>query len=486
MIVKFEKIISYSSEHPSYPAANLLQRNSERCNTWRCAKPGEMLAHVIFQLAESSYITGVEIGNFQSCVVIVTASTTSEPDNWIVIVNHRFMTNDRASNGMFKDQVQIFTKRELNPDTMKIKFDRVKVTCMQSANMRVLFGLSYIVLRSDTAADLGLDMFGRFKLKQPHVIKTPLEMMREKLAKTEEEKKTDYKKLLEQMQKNSVESFSRSQEEKKPMKRPLLEKLEAGKADEVFGKKDKVQPPKDKKNKKETPNREAKNTEDTPKEKVVVRTPFGDIVPSKDTVKNSIKDTTKSPSNSKKRPPSEVESSSDVGYSEKKQKCAECSKELEDQPCKTCQRLSQPATVGNATPKTKHDTPVRCKKPFRELFSGVTFSLSGYVNPKRDEIRRKALNMGAKYIPDPNTTNKKCTYLICAFKNTPKYQQFKKHTKIVSHTFIEECFDKKTRFPWRRYALDQKDRSQPESEEEIDSNQPESAYDMDTDAESDY
>lgn len=42
------------------------------------------------------------------------------------------------------------------------------------------------------------------------------------------------------------------------------------------------------------------------------------------------------------------------------------------------------------------------------------------------------------------------------------------------------------RFPWRRYALDQKDRSQPESEEEIDSNQPESAYDMDTDADSDY
>lgn len=42
------------------------------------------------------------------------------------------------------------------------------------------------------------------------------------------------------------------------------------------------------------------------------------------------------------------------------------------------------------------------------------------------------------------------------------------------------------RFPWRRYTLDQKDKMQPESEEEIDGNQSESVYDMDTDADSDY
>lgn len=496
MIVKFEKIISCSSEHPSYPAANLLQSNSEKWKaTWRCAKPGEMLAHVIFQLSESSYITGVDIGNFQSCVVIVTGSTASEPDNWIVIVNYKFMTNDEAANNKFKDQVQIFTKRELNPDILKIKFDRIKVTCMQSANLRILFGLSYIILRSETIADLGLDMFGRFKLKQPHVMKTPMEMMKERLI------KTDYKGgLLEEIKKNSIENFSRSQEEKKPMKRPLLEKLEAGKADEIFGKKDKN----------ETSNKRSKNTENVSNEKPVVRTPFGDIVPSKDNVKNSVKDTAKSPSNSKKRSLSESENSSNMKFSEKKQQCAECCKESQDQLCKTCQRLCQPVSTESTTSKTKHNTPVRRKKPFKQLFDDVTFSLSGYVNPHRDEIRRKALNMGAKYIPDPNTTNKKCTHLICAFKNTPKYQQFKNHTKIVSHTFIEECFDKKTRyvtfsvvyveteiikfhklfiicrFPWRRYALDQKDKSQSESEEEIDSSQPESAYDMDTDVDSDY
>lgn len=410
-----------------------------------------MLANVIFQLAEASYVTGVDVGNFQSCVVIVTGSTTSEPDNWINIINHQFMTNDEAANNKFKDQVQIFTKRELNPEILKIKFDRIKVTCMQSANLRVLFGLSYIVLRSDTVADLGLDMFGRFKLKQPHVMKTPMELMKEKLTKTED-RRTDYKEGLRmEIKRNALESFSRSQEEKKPMKRPLLEKLEAGKADEIFGKRDRTQPSKEK-NKaatngsKHPEDTSSGKTADTSNKRAVTRTPFGDVVPSKDVVRNLLsKNGAESPSTSKKRALSETEDSPSAKMSGRKQRCEECRQDSQDQVCKTCQRLPRPPTAVSAASRTKRSPPARRKKPFRELFNDVTFSLSGYVNPQRDEVRRKALNMGARYIPEPNTTNKRCTHLICAFKNTPKYQQFRNHTKIVDHTFVEECFDKKTR-----------------------------------------
>lgn len=455
MMVKFEKIISCSSEHPLYPAANLLQRNSENWKaTWRCSKPGEMLAHVIFQLAEPSYITGVDIGNYQSCVVIVTGSTSVEPDNWIVIVNHKFMTNDEAANDKFKDQVQLFTKRELNPDILKIKFDRIKVTCMQSANLKVLFGLSYVLLRSDPTIDLGLDAFGKFKLKQPHVVKAPMEMMKEKILSKTENAKTDYKKeLCEQIKKDSMENFVKCQEEQKLVRRPLLEKLEAGEADQVFGKNDKIQPQcpsgKDK-----ISNKSPKNIKNVSSEKVV-RTPFGDVVPPQNvnTSKNNIKNAIQSPSTSKKRSLIELEDLSNAKISErKKQRCYECCTNSQDRLCTICQRLPQPKDIENVPLKTSgsktSDVPTKLKKPFKELFNDVTFSLSGYVNPQRDEIRRKALNMGARYIPDPNTTNKKCTHLICAFKNTPKYQQFKNHMKIVSHTFIEECFDKKKRYTY--------------------------------------
>ncbi|XP_011875556.1 PREDICTED: DNA repair protein XRCC1 isoform X2 [Vollenhovia emeryi] len=442
-----------------------------------------MLAHVIFQLAEPSYITGVDIGNYQSCVVIITGSTSAEPDNWTVIVNHKFMTNDEAANNKFKDQVQLFTKRELNPDTLKSKFDRIKVTCMQSANLKVLFGLSYVILRSDPTIDLGLDAFGKFKLKQPYVVKTPMEMMKEKILSKAESTKTDYRKeLREQIKKDSMENFVKCQEVQKPVKRPLLEKLEAGEADQVFGKNDKTQS-QSTKDKDKTLDKTRKNTENVSNDKVA-RTPFGDVVPLRnvDTNKNN---TTQSPSTSKKRSLIELEDWPNAKLGEKKkQKCSECCTVSQDRPCTNCQRLPRPKDMETAPLKANDNVPVKVKKPFKQLFNDVTFSLSGYVNPQRDDIRRKALSMGARYIPDPNTTNNKCTHLICAFKNTPKYQQFKNHTKIVSHAFIEECFDKKKRFSWRRYALNQKDKLQPESEEESD--ETESVYDMDTDADSDY
>ncbi|XP_020290864.1 DNA repair protein XRCC1 [Pseudomyrmex gracilis] len=492
MILNVEKIISCSSEHPSYPASNLLERNSEKWKkTWRCAKPGEMLAHVIFQLAEPSYITGIDVGNYQSCVVIVSGSTSADPDNWLVLINHQFMSNDEASSNKFRDQVQLFTKRELNPDTLKTKFDRVKVTCMQSANLKVLFGLSYIILRSDPTIDLGLDVFGRFKLKQPHAVKTPIEMMREKLLNKEEtDVKTNYKEELnEQIKKISKNNFAKCQEEEegKSKKRPLLEKLEAGEADEVFKKMKKDQPESAKfKNKSPAKGSKNKTVAKSPqsKNKTVSRE---ETVANTSDIGDNDDEKTVAPSTSKKQSsPSNSENSSDKKLDEKKRRdCSRCCENSQDEICEVCQRLLPPENDNPKKIPKKKNVPQKPKKPFRKLFDDVTFSLSGYVNPQRDEIRRKAIAMGARYIFDPNTSNKKCSHLICAFKNTPKYQQLKNHTKIVSHNFIEECFDKKTRFPWRRYALDQRDRSQPESEEEIDGNQPESVYDMKTDPESD-
>lgn len=62
--------------------------------------------------------------------------------------------------------------------------------------------------------------------------------------------------------------------------------------------------------------------------------------------------------------------------------------------------------------------------PFKELLKGVVFALSGFKNPKRGDLREKAVQMGAKYSPD---WDKKCTHLICAFENTPKFSQVNRH-----------------------------------------------------------
>ena len=112
-----------------------------------------------------------------------------------------------------------------------------------------------------------------------------------------------------------------------------------------------------------------------------------------------------------------------------------------------------------ATPKTTNKTePSRPKfatRPFSKLFEGVVFALSGFQNPLRGEIRQKALDMGARYRPDWDSS---CTHLICAFANTPKFNQVKKAGgKIAKKGWIEESHSTRKRKSWRKHCLDPKD-----------------------------
>merc|ERR1711881_122815 len=117
------------------------------------------------------------------------------------------------------------------------------------------------------------------------------------------------------------------------------------------------------------------------------------------------------------------------------------------------------------TPKIS-DKPNRKYKtvPFEKLMGGVVFTISGYQNPFRAELRQKALDMGARYRGDWDNS---CTHLICAFVNTPKFNQVKsKSGKIVKKEWIEQSYADRKRYPWRRFCLDKNDKGH-ESEEEI-------------------
>ncbi|CAL0322023.1 unnamed protein product [Lupinus luteus] len=77
-------------------------------------------------------------------------------------------------------------------------------------------------------------------------------------------------------------------------------------------------------------------------------------------------------------------------------------------------------------------------RSFNKLLEGVVFVLSGFVNPERGMLRSQALEMGAKYQSDWNSG---CTLLICAFPNTPKFQQVEADCgTIVSKDWIVECY----------------------------------------------
>ncbi|XP_048772083.2 DNA repair protein XRCC1-like isoform X2 [Ostrea edulis] len=102
-------------------------------------------------------------------------------------------------------------------------------------------------------------------------------------------------------------------------------------------------------------------------------------------------------------------------------------------------------------------------KPFHKLVEGVVFVLSGFQNPFRAELRDMATEMGAVYKPD---WKKGCTHLICAFQNTPKYNQVKGKGKIVKKEWIQHMYKQKKALPWRKYRLGDADTPDVTSEEE--------------------
>lgn len=78
---------------------------------------------------------------------------------------------------------------------------------------------------------------------------------------------------------------------------------------------------------------------------------------------------------------------------------------------------------------------------FSKLLQGVVFALSGFVNPERGILRSQALEMGAEYQQDWNSN---CTLLVCAFRNTPKFQQVEADNgTIVSKDWLIECYTQK-------------------------------------------
>ncbi|XP_052891404.1 DNA repair protein XRCC1 [Anopheles moucheti] len=107
--------------------------------------------------------------------------------------------------------------------------------------------------------------------------------------------------------------------------------------------------------------------------------------------------------------------------------------------------------------------PVRYK-PFGKLLENVVLVISGIQNPDRANIRSQALAMGAKYKPDWDSS---CTHLICAYKNTPKYNQVQGKGKIVKQDWIEKCYTNRKRLSWRKFALDTAEANVSDSEDEI-------------------
>ncbi|KAL1138605.1 hypothetical protein AAG570_008668 [Ranatra chinensis] len=332
--IKLGKLVSVSSEDPSYPAENLLKHEYSKCK-WKCKVAGEKQAVVEFQLEKPTKITAIDVGNEFSAFIEILVCKSCTPDDYkVLLVASSLMSLQDAKYGSNGNEVRFFKTENLTKPVADEKWDRLKVICTQPYNKMIQYGLCFIIIRSSSENDSSQDnalTLGKFKLK-PESTVDPI----------------------------SVGSIYKKKENNKKQER---------------------------KENKPVTNRHQKD----------------------------------------------AAGSTSVNGSLNK-------------------RNSYSSTPKKSPKKLKHTDVDPKNKPRREkkwdkLLDDVVFVISGFQNPLRADIRSKALAMGAKYKADWDSS---CTHLVCAFTNTPKFNQVRGSGKIVKKDWIEECYSKRMRFPWRR------------------------------------
>ncbi|XP_015789579.1 DNA repair protein XRCC1 [Tetranychus urticae] len=335
--VKFEKIISCSSEDPDFPAKNILTCG-EVPGAWKTAKEGESQGTVVIQLDRKYKISQLEIKNEASAFIEVLVANQDENEEakfQVLLSVSSFMTPNESKNLSNVNRLRVFAKDKLSPSALKQSFDLVKINCTQPFNKTIKYGISYIKIMEGDADDSSSPISSALSIK------------------------------------NRVND---NKDDNTP-----------------------VSPP----------------TKDS--------SPRAGTAPVDTLSMPNVKDDS-SPSPNKK---------------------VKVATRTLDKPS-----TSRDQDKRNAKPKEKK---TKVDQPFCQLMKGVTFTISGFQNPLRSEIRSKGLQMGAKYKGD---WDRSCTHLICAFPNTPKFNQVNgTGGKIVTKEWIEESYDQRKLLPWKKYSL---------------------------------
>ena len=417
--LKFTKLVGFSSEDPQFPASNLLAKGK-----WKCKEEGEKQAWVCLQLEELSTITNIDIGNNGAAFVEVQVGRQGcDMDQMkVLLVASSFMSVNEARVGDNAARVRMFTQDKLAAEVAREKWDIVKMIATQPFNKHSKYGLSFISLtgppKTQPKPTTPISKLGAFKLMDDNVESIAVGSYFAK------------KKEIKQNDSNDKSLISAP----KPSVAATMRQPDTNLAEVTLKTAKKL----DKKRKLEiTP---------AAKEEIKKRRVERDF-PSRTSLPG---ETQESPELKKINKPS----------TSKENKAG--SKEIISMKDKEASRDNLSLSQQTKTDKTSLKKKTYLK--FNEFFKGVNFAISGFQNPLRGEIRQKALDMGARYHGDWNST---CTHLVCAFTNTPKFNQVKGKGKIVKKEWIELCHSHRKRFPWRRFCLDKDDKNKDESEDEI-------------------
>ena len=396
---------------------------------------------MIFKLDQPRVISGIDIGNEHSGFIEVLAgnSKQSTPVFKEILLATSFMTIFEAKNGTNPNRVRCFTQNALVESVSREKWDLVKVLCTQPFNNKLKYGLSFVTLH--TPEEIQND-------------DSPVKVAQtSKTSKSSSEKKKNFGKFSirassdsddddRKKKKDTASPFNRwksmkdSQDVKPSIKEQVKTKIEENrKRIRVMTDSSSDEAPKEKVKPKPSRNRTTglvyEDEDDEPNEKLQKKL-------DKDKSAKEKERDAKTPKLLIQREKSPASKSKFLSFVEDddpkidKQRSSSSSKSSGNDK-KHTNKHSSPSSKHLST-SSKHSTPSKkpstsrdkktpdkksstekktsknvSYKPFNKLLEGVVFAFSGYVNPERGILRQKALDMGAKYRSDWDSS---CTHLM--------------------------------------------------------------------------
>ncbi|XP_032237711.2 DNA repair protein XRCC1 isoform X2 [Nematostella vectensis] len=412
-LIQFKHIVSFTSEDPAQPASNLLK--SETYRKWRTAESGEKQAVVIIELQKATKINTIDIGNNGSAFVEVLVGRGSWEGNEqykVLLVTSSFMSPAESKSFTNINRVRMFGSDKLSKPVADEKWDRVKLVCTQPFNKNEQYGLSFVSLHSPPEE---VTHEGNPELNTS-ITSTP--------------KRLGGFTLKDEQQDTILPGSMFLKKKTTPPPMSMAAEVRSASIADI---------------KRET-NTDKGNTGNSG-----WGTLGSAFKPSQSKAKEvRDKDEAQSSDDIKPVPVKHVKSFASVKKSAEvpvKRKHEDSSKRDRSDPSKTL-----PASRESPPQKKRKPESTKPKEeiPFNRILKGVVFVLSGFKNPERGDLRDKALQLGAQYKPDWMSG---CTHLICAFPNTPKYNQVKGKGKIVSKKWITDCHRKAQKLPTKNYHL---------------------------------
>lgn len=405
--VKFDYIVSFSSEDPAHPASNLLSSEVTK-KKWLCADGAKTTCSVVLGVARAVKVSSVTIGAHMSAMVELLVGRSEKPDGAfeVLVPSSVFMNaaESRKADKSVSSRVRSFHVDVLC-DTRNESWDRFKVICSQPYNTHCQFGLSFVMmtssdLRAPTAAVPSRMLATDTYSSDDDDAFKPGDMFRMHLELKKNE--TDAGKEIREASRNAM---SRSPQPAALVKNPIVSK------------------------RKRTPSPEQVYNKESHVSKKI------------NAEKHAISKKQEKVTNIKNNASSDAD------------KCRREKEQQKQRATKHSNEISMKEHVVNKTNNnekqfqssgSKRDTALR----------GVVFVLSGYENPLRAQLRESALSMGASYSKVWDT---RCTHLICAFPNTPKLREvrsLRSDAPVCTGDWLLACHAAGALLPWRPYATE--------------------------------